>query len=535
MIFGMKKFCLAFIFVFSAISLSAQKNVIVLIADDLGTDYFGFYENHQDTVDVPAIRSLLSKGVRFKNAMSNPVCSSTRAGMLTGRYSFRTGVGYIVGSAAGSGTLDTSEFTIPRLLTQFNPTLKSANIGKWHLHNPNPAINLTYPNVLGYSHFEGPFIGALNSYTNWTKYINGVPTTVTHYATSENVDNAISWLKTSVPASPFYLWLAFNAPHSPYHLPPASLHNYTSLTGTAQHIQQNPKEYFKAMLQALDTEIGRLMDSLQVLNKLDSTYFIFVGDNGNTLQTNQIANLNHGKGTIYQYGVNVPLLIAGPGIVNPGRSSDALVNTVDVFATVLELIGDTAWKSQLPLATSIDSKSLLPILMNQSAPIRDWAFCEIFRQLPDIGDGKAIRNLTYKLIKFDSGIEEFYNLSTDPNENVNLLSSSLNSTEQMNYTFLCNELVNLLNNGMQCNSGVGITQNFISTLPEHVFPNPFFSKIEISEKQPQATFELTSCLGEIIYSGKDIELEDFSTLPAGLYFLKINSITRNHNLKLIHY
>ena len=146
---------------------NAQRNVLLLIADDIGTDYFGFYNDHVDTVDVPNIRALLSKGVRFSNAMSNPVCSSTRAGILTGRYSFRTGVGYIVGSSSGSGTLDTAEITIPRLLKIYNPAIATANIGKWHMNVQN-AQKILYPTTkYGYDLFKGNFSGAIASYTNW--------------------------------------------------------------------------------------------------------------------------------------------------------------------------------------------------------------------------------------------------------------------------------------------------------------------------------------------------------------------------------
>ncbi|HRH35814.1 MAG TPA: sulfatase-like hydrolase/transferase, partial [Catalimonadaceae bacterium] len=105
----MKKIILSAVFLISLLEVFAQRTVALLIADDLGTDYFGFYEDHGDTVAVPNIRSLLRNGVRFQNAMSNPVCSATRSGMLTGRYGFRTGVGSIVGSTAGSGQISTTE------------------------------------------------------------------------------------------------------------------------------------------------------------------------------------------------------------------------------------------------------------------------------------------------------------------------------------------------------------------------------------------------------------------------------------------
>ncbi|MFN0036497.1 MAG: sulfatase-like hydrolase/transferase, partial [Saprospiraceae bacterium] len=334
----MLKITLAFLLLLLAAACPAQRNVVLIIADDLGTDYLGFYEDHQDTAAVPNIRRLLKNGVRFTNAWSNPVCSATRSGILTGRYSFRTGVGGIVGGMGGSGTLNVNETTIPRLLNVYQPGgIGKANLGKWHLHSPMPA-NLNNPAVMGYDLFSGIFIGALPNYFNWTKITNGVSAPVANYATTETTNDAISWIQAQN-AKPFFLWLAFNAPHAPYHLPPAGLHSYTNLSGTQQDINMKPKEYFKASLEALDHEIGRLFDSLAVRNQLDNTDIIFIGDNGNTIQTAQIANTMRAKGTVYQYGVHVPFIISGPSVVAPGRVSDALVNTVDLFATILELFG----------------------------------------------------------------------------------------------------------------------------------------------------------------------------------------------------
>lgn len=159
-----KKSSMFFLFVFASNWILAQRNVILIIADDLGTEYCGFYENHMDTVAMPNIRKLLSRGVRFNKAWSNPLCSPTRAGILTGRYSFRTGVGNAVGGAT-SNVLDTAEITIPRLLNKFKPgALAKANIGKWHLQLPMPTSNYTFPNKMGYDHYSGNFTGVLSSY-----------------------------------------------------------------------------------------------------------------------------------------------------------------------------------------------------------------------------------------------------------------------------------------------------------------------------------------------------------------------------------
>lgn len=511
--------------------LSGQRNVILIIADDLGTDYLGFYEDHKDTVDIPNLRALVNKGIRFKYAYSNPVCSSTRAGILTGRYSFRTGVGNVVGGSGGSGVLDTNELSIPDLLQLYNPDITKANIGKWHLHQPSPMSNLKNPQRLGYNYFEGPFIGALPSYTNWTKYTNGVASTVTNYATSENVNNAVSWLKTQN-QKPFFLWLAFNAPHDPLHLPPAGLHSYTNLSGTAQDIKKNPKEYFKADIQALDHEIGRLFDSLQVLNKLDSTDIIFIGDNGQIPKVAQIADTSHAKGTIYEYGIHIPFIIAGASVINPGRTSDALVNTTDIFATVVELFGYTDWKTQVPSGTQVDSKSILPVIKNQLNEIRPWAFSEIFKPVSDSIDGKAIRNKVYKLIQFNYGKQEFYDLENDPFEAVDLLLSPMSDTQISNYYYLCDEMKNLTGLGINCKVLSGTAENDA----EHfiAYPNPFTTQIKVSEPYKDSPLQLINVFGEMMYQGNKIEDQDFSHLVPGLYFL---IITGDHirQLKLVKY
>jgi len=515
------KFYLFLVMLCCTTAARAQRNVVLIIADDLGTDYLGFYEDHQDTAPVPNIRKLLSRGVRFTNAWSNPVCSATRAGMLTGQYSFRTGVGGIVGGVGGSGTLNVNELTIPRLLHTFNPGgIAKANIGKWHLHQPTPMSNLMNPLTMGYDHFSGIFIGALPSYYNWTKITNGVSVPVTNYATTETVNDAISWVAAQAP-KPFFLWLAVNAPHAPYHLPPAGLHSYTNLSGTQQDIMQNPKSYFKASLEALDHEIGRLLDSLEANNQLDSTDIIFVGDNGNTIQTAQIANTDRAKGTIYQYGIHVPFVISGPSVVAPGRVSDALVNTADLFATVLELFGYADWQAQIPANKPVDSRSILPVLKNESTVVRPWAFSEIFKNTPDASDGKTIRNLEYKLLRFDDGHEEFYHLATDPQEANNLLTGTLSAGERSNYQYLCSELTALVGAGNFCTPSVS-TNDPAEKATFRAFPNPFSDHIFLKNAPENTVCVMCNALGQVVYSGTNLEQQDFSGLPPGVYFLKIS-------------
>jgi len=534
-----KKILLTFLFLVILNASKAQRNTILIIADDLSPDYFGFYENYIDTVDVPHIRSLLARGVRFKNLMSNPICSSTRTTILTGRYSFRTGVGGIVGGIGGSNQIDTAEISIPKLLKIHNSNIVKANIGKWHLKQAVPTANLTSPLALGYDWSEGPFIGQLPSFTNWTKYTNGVSSNVTTYATTENVNNAISWLNAQSPNKPFFLWLAFNAPHEPLHLPPTGLHTYTNLSGTTADINAQPKQYFKAMIQAMDHEIGRLFDSLQMMNKLDSTDIIFIGDNGNSTRTAQIADIVKAKGTVYEYGVHVPMIIAGPSIVNKGRVSSALVNTVDLFATIIENFGYTNWQTQIPTNKPVDSKSLQPIIKNLSDSVRPWIFSEIFKLITDSADAKGIRNINYKLIKFNYGAEVFYNLETDPLETNNLLNGNLTATDIANYNYLCNEMTTLVGGSTFCQNVVGI--NGVDLQNELVvFPNPAENNITVTVKKyllKNYTIELVDLFGRTLYRQENMlpataYLINISTLPKGLYniLIKLEGATTTKKL-----
>ncbi|WP_421798804.1 sulfatase-like hydrolase/transferase [Haliscomenobacter sp.] len=514
----LKKILPIFGFLFLTYTTHAQRNVILIIADDVGSDYCGFYENHLDTCKLPNVRRLLARGVRFRNAWSNPLCSPTRAGILTGRYSFRTGVGDAIGGA-GSAVLDTAEITIPKLLNRYAPNgIAKANIGKWHLQSPMPNTNLVYPNRMGYDHFEGNFTGMLNSFTNWTKVKNGVSSNVTTYATTETANNAISWIKTQG-NKPFFLWLAFNAPHTPHHLPPTSLHSYKNLSGTTADIAANPKSYFKASVEALDHEIGRLFDSLQALGKWDNTDIIFIGDNGNESSVAQ--SRGGAKGSIDQEGVGVPFIISGPSVVNPNRVSDALLSTHDLFATILELFGYSDWPGQIPANKPVDSRSIMPILKNQLTEVRSWVFTEVFKNPSVAGDGKTMRNKDYKLLDFDNGAQKFFRISNDPTESNDLLLSTMDATAKNNYTALCTEMTKLVGTGGFCNLSTPTTDLTNAHKQLRIYPNPVLDFLTLEHAQGNEAYRVLNGLGQVLYAGVGIQKLNLSGLDAGVYFLEL--------------
>ncbi len=514
---------------FIAQLVNAQQNTILIIADDVSPDYFGCFSPTTDTANTPNIRALAARGIKFTKVWSAPVCSPARAGILTGRYPFRTGVGGVI-TGATSPQIDTAEMSIAKLLKYYAPiTYNTACVGKWHLTINTPPKRLN-PNKLGFDLYSGNFNGAIPNYYNYQRVKNGILDTITTYATTQTVDDAIDWMDTMNTSKPFFLWLAFNAPHDPFHLPPASLCNTTSLSGTTADITAYPEKYFKAALEAMDTEIGRLFAYLTLNNLMDSTNIIFIGDNGNQGQVAQIADPTKSKGTIYDYGVRVPMIIAGPSVVDTNRTSNDLINTPDLFATIAELSGFPNWKNSIPFGVMVDSKTFLPIIKNQTTSNRSWIFAETFNTPVTADDGKTIRNEDYHLLRFDNGNEEFYNQTLDIEENNNLLlnTAAMTATDISNYHFLCDS-ISVLTGVSGCQS-VSVEENIL--LKEmSIYPNPTSNVITIQLNKLSSqnlNVELLDVLGSkkmqaTIGHGETTIHLITTELSAGIYLLKISS------------
>jgi arylsulfatase B len=405
---------------------SIPPNILLVIADDLGLDAMPCYGWASAEANTPILDALCQKSVRFEQAWATPTCSPTRASMLTGRYPFRTGVVAPAGGPDAPG-LPIDAYTLPKALDALVPGhYAHANIGKWHLADKNNGGDGS-PNDLGYSFYSGLLAGTLPDYFNWTKITNGVAFDVTNYATTETVDDAISWLGTV--DQPWFLWVAFNAPHSPFHVPPKELYTQTlAANATCKGATRGP--CYRAAIEALDAELGRLLEAINDPD-LTHTVLIFVGDNGTPGQVLKEYPDGRGKGTLYQGGIHVPLFIAGSGIAEPGRQVNALVDTTDIFSTILELAGAIPPK-QTPSNAPIDGRSLVPYLLASDAnPIRTWVLSELTSANEDVsGVDRAIRDTQYKLIQWADGTTAFYHVAADPFEAVDLLAGTLTPEEQ---------------------------------------------------------------------------------------------------------
>lgn len=403
---------------------SNNPNIIFIIADDLGWDVFGNYPNISGTkANTPTLDSLARNGITLTNYWVNPVCAPTRATMLTGKYGFRTGVGGV--QTPTTAVLQSNEVVIQKYINDKTANrYATALVGKWHV-----SLNsqLSAPENFGIQYYAGIFSGTVQDYYSWTQTSGGTQQNITTYATTHLVNQSVNWIKQQ--SKPFFLWLAFNAPHSPFHRPPLSLITDQTLTDNQATINANPLPYYLASIQAMDKEIARLIANLTPAQK-ENTVFVFMGDNGTPSQVAQAPYTTNGtKSTLFQGGINTPLIICGKNISRKNVVETALVQAPDMFATFADIAGAGITQYQ-------DAISLKPLFSDANATKRTFAYSEQFGQTPSTQDGYTLRNTSYKLIHLQSGTEYFYNLATDPFEQINLLSNPLTTDAQQNLTQL---------------------------------------------------------------------------------------------------
>jgi arylsulfatase A-like enzyme len=328
------------------------------------------------------------------------------------------------------------EVMLPEMLDASPWVYQAGAVGKWHLAGYDSVAGLSHPLEQGFGYYAGSYgnPGASTvpgehptDYFYWEKVTNGIPAFTERYMTSDTVDEAIEQIQEMT--EPWFLYVAFNAPHDPFHLPPEELHSY-DIDETA-----TPPERYAAMVEALDTEVGRLLDAVPP-EVLARTTILFAGDNGTPEQAITEPLLRtRSKGTLFEGGVNVPMIVSGPLVSIPGSESEGLVHVVDVFATAAEMAGvrvhvPSTGVEASPEAVSleIDGLSLLPYLQDPNKPsLRRFGYSEKFHENgwgPYVVDVQTVRDNNFKLIRRTSGVEELYDLREDGwDEGPNVLDS----------------------------------------------------------------------------------------------------------------
>ncbi|MGI9352828.1 MAG: sulfatase-like hydrolase/transferase, partial [Rhizobiaceae bacterium] len=277
------------------------------------------------------------------------------------------------------------------------------------------------PQKMGVGHYAGLIRGGHKDYYNWRRTENGETRNVGKYATTAFTDEAIGWIKQN--NSPWFLWLAYTAPHFPLHLPPAHLHNRQNLSGEKRGMRRNALSYYFAALEALDREMGRILVSMSKSVRAN-TLIIFLGDNGSPGRVAQLPFARRkAKGTLFEGGIRVPMVVQGAGVSRKGQREAALVNTTDIFATLGEI-------AQTNLAKASDSMSFKHLLSTAVSSKRKFLYSEQFNtNRPNQTNGWTIRNETHKLLVFEDGSEHLFDLRSDRSEERNLLEANNSSAQ----------------------------------------------------------------------------------------------------------
>ncbi len=376
-------------------TLASPPNVLLINLDDLGIDQIGVYAVGAEATQprTPQLDGLAERGTWFETCYSYPSCKPSRAILLTGRYGFRTGIGSTVN--ASHLTLDPDEQTLAEALGVAG--YATMFVGKWGLGGvKNPFIE---PRNHGFQRSAGTQgnVGTYFERKVWVTDESGTTSERPPYLTTWETDQAIAAIQ-ELP-KPWFVYANYHAAHGPVHDPPASLHSLPSLSSRGDR--------FRAMVESVDAEVGRL---LQAVDPTDTYVFVF-GDNGT--DTEFASHPGRGfKGSLYEGGVRVPLLVIGPE-VGKGKRSEVLVSLVDVYSTVLQLAG--AGSTGLG---EVDSISFAHALTGAPGAARRFVYAERFNfqgARPDYYLSRMVRNHQYKLIEDSlSGRTEFYDLTCSP-------------------------------------------------------------------------------------------------------------------------
>lgn len=394
-----------------------RPNIILFVSDDQGYGDLSLHGN--PVLRTPNLDRIAKEGAEFTQFHVNPVCSPTRASLLTGRYYYRTGV---VDTYMGRSMMYNDEVTIAEVLQAAG--YKTGIFGKWHLgdHYPMRPTEQGFEEALvheggGIAQPSDPPGG--NSYFNPKLVHNGKPEQRSGYCTDVFFNAAMEFISQNK-ERPFFTYLATNAPHVPLQVD----ESYVAPFREKGLDETTAKTY--GMLANLDENVGRLLAHLKKEGLDENTILIFMSDNGPTP-----ARFNCGmrglKGTVYEGGLRVPFFMRWPGGgVVPGTKINRLAAHIDVFPTLLEACGVVK-----PAETKIDGKSLYPLLKNGAAA-GQWADRTLYFQWHrgdrgELYNNCAARSQRYKLVNG----EELYDLQEDPAEAHNLAAAQPERVAQM--------------------------------------------------------------------------------------------------------
>ena len=394
-------------------------NIVLIFVDDLGYKDVSF--NGATEIQTTNIDRLAKEGIVFNSGyVTYPTCSPSRAGLLTGRYQSRFGLeGNLAYMPFDKGLgMPLEETTFPTYLREAG--YRTGIIGKWQL---GAAHHFT-PLKRGFDYFFG-FLGGGHDY--WkidasnpgSEYSiplveNKSTATFTGYLTDALTDKAIEFMEEEQDA-PFFLYLAYNAPHDPFQAPSELVEKY-------RNISDRDRRTYLAMVDSLDQNVGRVLESLERSDQRDNTIVFFLSDNGGP-QPGDNGPLRGGKGKFYEGGIRVPFVASWPAGWPQGETYEPMVISLDIAATVLEMAGATVTDDTRPL----DGVNLDPFLRGEEvAPPHKALFWRHWRT-----SGYAVRSGNMKLVKERTGEPMLFDLDDDIGETRDLLAGDAETASEL--------------------------------------------------------------------------------------------------------
>jgi arylsulfatase A-like enzyme len=389
-------------------SQEERPNIILIMSDDQGWGDLSL--NGNVNLQTPHIDQLARSGVRFSHFYVSPVCSPTRAELLTGRYHPRSGV---FSTSEGGERIDLDETTMADIFKKAG--YATAAFGKWHNGTQYPY----HPNARGFDEFYGFCSGHWGNYFDPPLEHNGKPVKGEGYIVDDLTNKALAFMD-KIQERPFFLYIPYNTPHSPMQVPDKWWDKLKdkNLEMLAKDPEMEEPAFTKAalaMCENIDWNLGRILNKLKELDLEDETIVLYLSDNGpNSWRWN--GGMKGRKGSTDEGGVRSPLIIRWPGNLPAGMLVEKIAGTIDLLPTLAELAGIN-YRTSKPL----DGISLRPLLLNKDEP---WEDRFIFAHW---GDQTSVRNQQFRL----DHLGKLYNIPDDPSQEVDLSLSNPHMTSSM--------------------------------------------------------------------------------------------------------
>ena len=421
---------------------SAQPNVVIIVADDLGWADVGF---HGGEIDTPSLDRIAREGAEFDRFYTTPICSPTRAALMTGRDPMRLGVAYSVFMPWTNAGVHPDEHFMPQSFQAAG--YQTAMVGKWHLGHSQETY---HPNQRGFEHFYGH----LHTETGYFPpfgvqggkdfQVNGKTIEPEGYETFLMADEASRYIRERDAAKPFFLYMPFIAPHTPLEAPQDLVDKYADIDFKREPsrspsdithkiskimLQDPARPMFSAVVDAMDQAIGKVLNTLDEQGIADNTIVLFFSDNGGAVYSvggAYNAPLRGGKGETFEGGIRVVSTIRWPQKIKAGSKVESIMSVMDLFPTLA-----AAANVEAKNVRKFDGRNMLPaiienkripldrtLMFTSETPIKGQVSLTAFNE-----EWKLVQQIKQGFLSAD--VENFlFNINEDPNEYNNLAAEN---------------------------------------------------------------------------------------------------------------